>query len=248
MKHSFNGSRLDTIKCSVCSRSELEHGITECESCGTMADCELSNNILLCPSCLELESNTPIVSSSVTVLSPTEKLDATMKRIAELVREIDGETPLRSREEFWNAETVSLHEIKERIESDPTIEDKSFTLAKVAEANINKLRAIIMHLGATRVSMVARAEANQVFLNEVVTKLKLEQRAQFKESDLRYKAPEPVKKPAKTKVPKLEKIVQSVYNAVYAKLVDNGKIDRDRAIKLAEQQVANMLQGAGGKK
>jgi len=247
MNHSFVPSRLDTLQCATCSRIEKEHGITDCESCGKNTDCELIGSILMCKSCADREKTITPIEPIQAILTPEEKLDATMKKVAELVREIDSNESLRSREEFFNAETISVAEIKNRIESDNTIEDKQLTLAKTVQARIEKLRSVIMHLGATRLSMVARAEANQVFLNETVVKLKLEQRAQFKESDLRYKSPEPIKPKKSSKIPSTNKVVQSVYNAIYAKAVEAGKISQEQAIKLAEQQVANMLQGAGKK-
>ena len=248
MNHKFTSSRLDTLNCATCSRIESEHGITDCESCGKNTDCELVGSILMCKSCADREKLTPASIPTVAVLTPEEKLDSLVRHVAELMRKLDGEIPLRSREDIFNAETVDLQTIKQRIESDEKIEDKVYAYGKAVENRISKLRAIIMSHGQGRMGAVARAEACQVSLNETVVKMKLEQRAQFKESDLRYKSPEPVKPKKSSKIPSTNKVVQSVYNAIYAKAVEAGKISQEQAIKLAEQQVANMLQGAGTKK
>lgn len=175
----------ESNKCAKCKRPEVDH--TEhatCEACDYVGKCELcptaanSNVImLLCPSCIRKEVQTRT--------SPNE-----VNKVIEDSKRQDTSIQLRS--DIFNAQTTSIIELKQAIDSDSTIENKHFTLASVLTDRLNHFKKVIFELNQEMVDRSNEQRAIQVYLNDLSNKLRVEEREKIKLADISYQ-PNPIK-------------------------------------------------------
>ena len=185
MKHSFISSNINQSICSVCHKIESVHGITECECCAQLDDCEIVNGMLMCSICrdkeLSVKSVVPPVNeptleqivfrANQIVDSPTfqSALDLAIKG------NIDKYT------DFFNANMPSIISLKELIDSssDLSDEEKRYELAKALGNRIKHLTAKLFEARIAEVQLGAEVKSIQHYMNELIPQLRKELRIQF---------------------------------------------------------------------
>lgn len=189
MNHSFLSSILDQTKCKVCKRPEKDHGKdAECEQCNNKADCTDVNGILLCPTCLEKEllaNNKPPEPPKQIVYTS----DNPIENLANSVKQSDAK--LSGKAEFFNAETISIEEIRLRIADDTKIINKRFALAEIVHQRILAFQKAVWEADQRRFELNDRQQANQIYLNNLATQLTLEEREKVRVRDLNYPVTQP---------------------------------------------------------
>lgn len=206
MNHSFIPSPTDSILCSKCKRPELDH--TEnaiCECCPNVGPCEVYLTMLMCSSCLTKQKELQAASESQAEARVLDYRNDSTTRLAE-AKAIDLSIQVKS--DVFNAETVSIIELKEIIDSNIEIpeEQKNFELAKVLTDRINGFKKAIFELNSEVIDKVTSQRAIQTYLNDLSNKLRSEEREKLKLADINYKPlPQKVSKPRESKVRKFDK-------------------------------------------
>lgn len=175
MKHTFNGS--DTL-CRICHRDELDHSDNaQCEACPNIGPCELINDMLLCATCYEhdkilAEQDSPIPSNDRET------------RITQLVNQLAREIPDDRRGYFVGRLTAIVDIERELIASG--IENPNYKLAELVENNIKQLKARLVDAHNIIRELQGASVADQKYLNQIVPKLREEEREKFKAYDISY--------------------------------------------------------------
>lgn len=222
---SISDSEKDSTKCAKCKRSEIDHtDKATCETCPNVGRCELyplseSNTIaLLCPSCIRQHETARMSPEAqeqrVKEMNDRSKRDSILhssipdaQKALDLIgqsQKIDNS--IQTRSDIFNAETVAIVDLKNAIDSDVSVTNKHFKLAEVLTERRNHFKKVIFDLSAEMVEKSNRQQAIQVYLNELSSKLRVEEREKIKLADINY-SPLPVKisKPKGVTVKKFDK-------------------------------------------
>jgi hypothetical protein len=219
MLHTFKAGTIDPTKCVTCKRAADMH---DCDICGAQ-DVSVQvkfGNMLMCGPCTENEERLYAESQrpeNVAARVETQQKAAEINAVLNQAKTIDESVTVKS--EIFNAETVSLDEIKAAIEADAAIENKPFALAEQVKARFEHLTNVVFELNNQIVEATNRQKAIQVYLNQLANKLRAEEREKLKISDLSYQ-PKPVKsatpKPIKTSGAKKNKALDKAELRKYA--------------------------------
>lgn len=117
-------------------------------------------------------------------------------------REIDNQIQVRT--DVFNAQTVSIQELKSAIDSDPAITNKPYQLALELKSRYQKFRDAIFEMNQKIVEATTNQRAIQTYLNQLANTLRAEEREKLKIQDINYN-PRPVKMPVNAKTIKLSK-------------------------------------------
>lgn len=101
--------------------------------------------------------------------------------------------------DIFNAQTVSIEELRKAIEADPTITEKHFTLAKFLSERYENLQELIIGARSSIVEAETRKRAILTHYIELSKKLRQEEREKLRFQDLKYQ-PAPVKTVSPRKV------------------------------------------------
>lgn len=195
MDHSFSASQFDALKCAKCKRIEIDHtDRATCECCSNSGNMTIFTDMLMCPDCIKKEMETAMEHQS---LEKQEERMIEHNNLLELSRKIDYNVQVK--EDIFNAETVSINELKTAIESDPAIENKQYKLAEVLLERYTHFKSVIFELNSQIVAETNKQRATQTYLNQLANKLRQEEREKLKLQDINYKPGEI--KPVKTKAP-----------------------------------------------
>lgn len=146
-------------------------------------------NIWMCEPCsikedeLTAQNNTP------------EAVQSRVNAVIERAKEIDKKVEVRT--DIFNAETVSIVELKKAIEADETIINKPYALAQTIKERWEKLQTVGFELSEKLVEINNQQKAIQVYMNNLANSLRSEEREKLRIQDINYK-PQAVK-PAKVK-------------------------------------------------
>lgn len=189
MNHNFTPGQLDASKCATCKYDIISHtNMATCECCPTIGPVEIHKTMLMCPECvikekrLEAESIAGAEDRVKTVLERAQSIDYSIK----------------IREDIFNAETVSIAEIKSAIDTDSTIENKRFELAKRLTERYQHFSKVIFDKQQEIDADNTKQRAVQSYLNQLANQLRTEEREKLKLHDINYK---PV-----DKTPKVSKV------------------------------------------
>ena len=182
MNHPFIQGGVPDV-CVRCRRTELDHtSLATCEACPYVGSCELyANVILLCPTCYEKE---------IAHQSPENQ----QKRIAEhqitsknlqLSRDIDSS--IITRADYFNAETISISELKSIIDADESIGRKDYELYKAVHERYLKFKTVLIEVEEKRLEITNNIKADQTYLNNLVSTLTKEEQEKYKARDINYK-------------------------------------------------------------
>lgn len=122
---------------------------------------------------------------------------------------------LRVQTDIFNAQTVTIHELRMAIDNDESITDKHFTLAKFLSERFVHLQDLITSARSSIIEAETKQRAIQTYYIELSKKLRQEQREQLKLKDLQYKPVE-----VKTVTPKK---------------VSTKKADKEEAARVAKE-------------
>jgi len=108
--------------------------------------------------------------------------------------------------DLFNAETLSIVELKAAIDNDANITNKPYALASEVKARFLKNQQVIFDANQTISDAVSKQKAEQVYLNTLANQLRSEEREKLKIADINYQ-PGAVKavKPATIKTKKIDK-------------------------------------------
>ncbi len=132
-----------------------------------------------------------------------------MNRILQQGREIDSQIKVRT--DIFNAQTIAIEELRKAIESDATITNKPLALANELDARFGILKTAIFELNEQVIAKSNEQKALQTYLNQLVLKLRAEEREKFKQHDLTYE-PKAAPKPKVNKGPTKKKIDKEEIN------------------------------------
>ena len=203
MKHEFRASIAEPTLCMICKYNENDHGPTAtCEVCGNSGTCDIVlGNMLMCMDCQEKEKKAQEeLKSGADARVEASRVDAN-KRIQD-AKTIDHSIQII--QDIFNAETVAIVEIRDAIESDASITEKHFALAKSLEERHTHFQDVINAARDTIREAESKQRAIQQYYNELANKLRAEEREKIKLKDVNYKVPE--RKVAKPKAPSVKKL------------------------------------------
>src|SRR5258708_3885764 len=142
MKHSFQPSPIKPTHCRICDRNLIDHStVATCESCSKQCACELNGEkMLLCPECFD--KHTGALIDSVTNSS---------KEFVARAQAIDS--AIQSSNEFFNAGTVSICELRDSIMADESIplESRGYELRRVIGERIAHFQEFIFKINDDKV-------------------------------------------------------------------------------------------------
>lgn len=190
MNHSFTPSQIDSTKCNLCKRGVIDHtDMATCECCSNIGKMEVFMTMLMCPECVAKEKALQIERKNGE--------DTRVSSLLERAKTIDYS--IQVKEDIFNAETISIAEIKKAIDEDGNIPNKTYTLAESVLDRINHFQTVIFEKQAEITEEGNKQRAAQSYLNQLVSQLRIEEREKLKLKDLSYKPTE-----TKTKVKKIE--------------------------------------------
>lgn len=178
MNHSFN-KNLNNL-CAICSRPELDHSsIAQCECCTNVGDCEIVNKMLMCAECQAREANT--------ISTPEHPFDPTRERIVELLNSLEHSMNIpMDRRSYFVGRITAIVDIENQLIA-AGVEYPEYELAKIVEKSLVIARANIVEKQKEIQELQGIAVADQRYLNQLVPKLREEEREKFKLFDINYK-------------------------------------------------------------
>ncbi len=211
----YAGDTGSKLLCSFCYQQNIKGKIVECECCpNKVAERSIKifgGNMKMCSSCHAKE-----IQAQIELQKPENqqaRVDA-MHLALEKAKAIDNAVSVRT--DLFNAATVSIVELKEKIDKDDTIVNKQFTLAETLMERFEHFKSVVFEANETIVNATNNQKAIQVYLNQLANTLRAEERAKLKIQDINYKPKEvkPVKPRAiKTAKAKLDKVELRKYAA-----------------------------------
>lgn len=117
--------------------------------------------------------------------------------------------------DIFNAQTVSIQELREAIEKDESIENKHFKLAEFLSERFETLQELIIGAKSSIIEAETKKRAILTYYLELSKKLRTEEREKLKFQDLKYQ-PAPVK-------------------TVSPKKVSTKKADKEEAIRISKE-------------
>lgn len=166
-----------------------------CDCCPSGANLRIAFGMTMCKEChekeLRLQEENKKQASARVVLA---------NNLLETSRKIDASIELR--EDLYNAQTVSNIDLKNAIESDPSIENKQFAYAVALKERFEHFTKVIFDARKTLTEANNKQRAIQTELNELANKLRHDEREKLKLADLSYTPNTPAVKPPKTGKPK----------------------------------------------
>lgn len=111
------------------------------------------------------------------------------------------DTSIRVASDLFNAKTISIMDLKQAIDTDESVTNKTFAFYQMLEEKIDYLQGVIFNLQSATVAANSTQRSIHDYLNNLRNKLTTEERAKTKAKDINYdtKMPKPVT-PAKIKV------------------------------------------------
>lgn len=189
MNHSYIPSQIDGSKCGICKYGVLQHtDLATCECCPAIGPVEVFKTMLMCPECVAKEK--------VLTQESLAGAETRVQSVIEQGRAIDYS--IKVREDIFNAQTVSINELKLAIDADAEITNKRFELAKQLTDRYQHLSKVIFDRQAEIDADNTSQRAIQSYLNTLASTLRAEEREKLKLHDLNYKPTDG--KPKVTKV------------------------------------------------
>lgn len=179
--------------------------VSACDCCDTQtSNLTTYNTMDMCKECYDKE----IALEKENALHADErvadqKVDFIEYQKSEILQLQVVDTTIETKEDFFNAKTLSIIEMKAQIEQDSTIERKvkHFELSKRLLVQFKHLRERIFKRQEENVKDTSSMRGIQQYLNEHANKLRADQREKIKLEDINYKP----STPKKAKAPKVKK-------------------------------------------
>lgn len=190
MNHPFIQGGVPDV-CVRCRRAELDHtSLATCEACPYVGHCDLyKGTFLLCPTCFESEEAINKLSSEHmsedNQLKRVERANEITSRTLELSKAID--TAIITRADYFNAETISISELKATIDADTNIARKDYELYKAVHERYLHFKNVLIEVEEKRLEITNHIKADQTYLNNLVASLTKEEQDKYKARDISYK-------------------------------------------------------------
>lgn len=221
--HRFNPSKLNQLLCAACYRPIELHGVVTCESCNKEAKLTNVNGIWMCPSCLDRELE--VVPS---IKSQPEKIETEQSIASEINKDTRptelehsainrlGSQSISKSEDFFNAQTRSFASRWAEIVADDTIgaENKHYTMAKEVRAFYLNMKSVLFQAVEIQLECAAKQRSSQIYLNQLASKLREEERVKLHLANIDYVPPTPKSAPKSVRVSKDDKMA-----SMYAKIM-----------------------------
>ncbi len=168
-----------------------------CCICGIKDNIEIWETQLWCPECKNKE-----------VDAQQGIADTVDERVAQLAKQVEIDTSIKTTKDFFNAKTTSMIRIRELIDEDDTIttEDKNFEEAKRILDRLKRFSKVLFQLKQKELEVAKETRVMQSHLNDLANKIRTDQREQLRLKDITYKPVSPkISKPRKIKKPKFNK-------------------------------------------
>lgn len=196
MNHAFVPS-VSGDKCVKCKQPMIAHTDSAvCDSCGSIGIVELVfGNLLLCEICQVKEKQAEI--EKMKPENVQARLDEVNKREIEhkqslLNRATSIDASIKIRTDIFNAQTVSIVELKSIIDNDASIANKPYELAIRLQHRHKYFQEVIFDLSNQLVEANTNQKAIQAYMNEHANRLRAEEREKLRIADINYQ-PKPVK-------------------------------------------------------
>lgn len=148
-----------------------------CDYCDSTKDLKTIGNDTVCPDCqtkgINRVSDTPVNDGPININEVLTK-----------VRDVDARIKLRT--DLFNAETISINEIKAGIDADETITNKPYALAVTLQARYTQYKQVIFEMSEKITAESNKQQAIQVYLNNLANQLRADEREKLKINDINY--------------------------------------------------------------
>lgn len=188
MNHPFVASTDGSDRCARCKYPHVAHtDKATCDCCPNIGVVDIRyGNMLMCAECWskeqQLHNEKTVVESVQKVLNTARASDNTIEVLSDL----------------FNAETVSIVDIKKAITENPEITNKPYALGEYLTTRFKHFQETIFSKQQEITELANRQRAIQVYLNNLANELRAEEREKLKIADINYR-PGTVK-PIKPKV------------------------------------------------
>lgn len=157
---------------------------TECEVCPNTGNLSLFMGMWLCSSCKAKEIELQIESAK----QSDARVAASKIAISE-ARAIDESITLK--EDIFNANTVSIIDLKKAIDANPEIENKALALATELHTRFTHYQKVIFDARTALSEAGNASRAIQQYMNTLANQLRVEEREKLKLTDINYKPETP---------------------------------------------------------
>lgn len=244
MKHSFVSGLVDKSKCSFngCGRSLDDHTkLAQCEACPNQCECDLFGTMLLCPDCIAKELKVAVNQGLETEANNQFVMDNPKQDLIQHSANVDA--ALKIREDFFNAETISIVELAKECGKDNA---KLFDLIKTRQVEFQKK---LIEIKESELNLNSRLRAQQQYLHDLAKQLTEQERATRKIEDIKYQPVIKEVKAPKVKVTAQEKMAQNLMASKMLKaaqsLIDSGEfkdIEEAKQVAVARGMVISIEQ------
>ncbi len=175
------------LMCVVCEKAEVDArlNIINAPSANVATD-KILADVWKCDNCSVVNNifNKECVKCHSLRPSSLDSLVSADKLLLHTAKEIDKSVVYRT--DLFTAATVSIQAIKEAIDSDNSIENKNYELAKILKERFEHFQQVIFSANEVAIEGANNQKAIQVYLNNLANKLRSEEREKLKLADITY--------------------------------------------------------------
>lgn len=165
-------------ECDYCDTKEIKREVIENGVLRTFSNLKTIGNDTICNDCL-LKG-----VSAKPVNTPANDGPININEVLTKTREIDARVKVNT--DLFNAETVSIVEIKKAIDADETITNKPYALAVALQERYTTYKTAIFGLSEQITNETNKQKAIQVYLNNLANQLRANEREKLKINDINY--------------------------------------------------------------
>jgi hypothetical protein len=169
-------------------------------------------NMWFCDECWEKESK-----ATAELKANQQTVNVVTNALQQAAR-VDNTVQVRT--DLFNAQTVSIINLKAEIDNNPEITNKPYVLAQELMARFEKFKSVIFEYNEKIVEANNAQKAIQVYLNQMANQLRSEEREKLKIADINYQPtkvkpvkPAAIKTTGTKKATKLDKVELRKYAA-----------------------------------
>lgn len=231
MNHSFIASQADSSLCANCHYPEVAHtNSAQCESCANVGPCEIVSDILMCASCQKRDAEIQ------NELNPANIADPRERRITELKNQLSKEIPVDSRA-YFVSEVTQIVDIENQLR-EAGIDNPQYKAAEIIEERIKSFRANLFEVKKMELELKMSMITDQKYLNQLVPKLREEERAKFKDYDISYQPKAVVATSSRASGPRMSASERALES--YAKMMGISVEQAKRVLESATKNTMNI--------
>jgi hypothetical protein len=163
-------------ECDYCDTKEIKREVIENGITKTFSNLKTIGNDTICNDCLLKGVKAKSVTTNDAPININEVLTKT--------REVDARIKVNT--DLFNAETVSIVEIKKAIDENAAITNKPYALAVALQERYGKYKQVIFEHNQEIMNASNKQKAIQVYLNNLANQLRADEREKLKINDINY--------------------------------------------------------------